>query len=304
MKEISKISNDARIFVKHYRQLLTEEEERTLFEQWRATGDNETYLTKIVIHYGPIIWRSIKELAGYQMPSDELLSEGMIALIEAASRFNLDAGVRFATYAKVCVKGMMQGYITRNYFLMHVCTNHGKKRLFYALRKRIAIEMKETGQFKLTAKIAQQFADDYNVSITDVQHMYNMFQRPQESLDDPISGDEGDDGLTREDTIAELNADGDSMKLVMDNDTITFQKSIVDQAMRNVLTDRERRIFTSQILTDKEDGQQTLDALGKELSISKERVRQLRNKANEKLNEEIHRLASDLGIDPMDLFVN
>lgn len=303
MKEIDKLSNNADIFVKQYRPLLSEEEERKLFEDWRASGDNETYLTKIVIHYGPIIRRSIKELAGYQMPSDELLSEGMIALIEAAARFNLDAGVRFATYAKVCVKGMMQGYITRNYFLMHVCTNHGKKRLFYALRKRIAIEMKKTGQFKMTAKVAQEFADDHNVSVTDVQQMYNMFQRPQESLDDPIFNDE-DDNLTREDTIPAINADGDSMKLVMDDDTVIFQKSIVDQAMKNVLTDRERRIFTSQVLIDKEDGQQTLDALGKELSISKERVRQLRNKANEKLNDEILRLASDLGIDPMDLFVN
>lgn len=296
-------SNDARIFIKQFRDLLSQEEEQELFRKWRETGDNEKYLTKIVIHYGPVIKRCIKELAGYQMPMDELLSEGMVALIEAAKRFELDQGVRFATYAKVCVRGMMHGYITKNYFLMHVCTNHTKKRLFYALRKRIAIAMMQTGQFKLTIPIAKEIADEHGVSITDVQQMYDMFQRPQESLSDPISSAE-DDNLTRGDTISEMYPDGDSMSLVIEDDVVNFQKSIVTTAMHNVLTERERRIFTSQILTDKEDGQQTLDALGKELEISKERVRQLRNRASDKMFEEINRLTVEMGIDPVDLFVS
>jgi len=301
MKEV--ISNDAKIFVKQYRTLLSADEERELFEKWRETGDNETYLTKIVIHYGPIIWRAIKELSGYQMPTDEMLSEGMVALIEAAERFDLGAGVRFATYAKVCVKGMMQGYITKNYFLMHVCTNHTKKRLFYALRKRIAIEMMRTGQFKLTTKVAQELAEEHKVSITEVQQMYDMFQRPHESLNDPIANPD-DDNLTREDTIAELNTDSGSMAVVIDDDVVTFQKTIVNEAMKNVLTDRERRIFISQVLTEKEDGQQTLETLGNELEISKERVRQLRNKASDKVYKEVHRIADEMGIDPTDLFVS
>jgi len=301
MKEV--ISNDAKIFVKQYRTLLSADEERELFEKWRETGDNETYLTKIVIHYGPIIWRAIKELSGYQMPTDEMLSEGMVALIEAAERFDLGAGVRFATYAKVCVKGMMQGYITKNYFLMHVCTNHTKKRLFYALRKRIAIEMMRTGQFKLTTKVAQELAEEHKVSITEVQQMYDMFQRPHESLNDPITNPD-DDSLTREDTIAELNTDSGSMAVVIDDDVVTFQKTIVNEAMKNVLTDRERRIFISQVLTEKEDGQQTLETLGNELEISKERVRQLRNKASDKVYKEVHRIADEMGIDPTDLFVS
>lgn len=294
-------SNDARIFVKQFRPLLKVEEERELFEAWRQTGDNNKYLTKIVIHYGPIIWRAIKELSGYQMPQDELLSEGLIALIEAANRFDLNAGVRFATYAKVCVKGMMQGYITKNYFLMHVCTNHNKKRLFYALRKRIAIAMMQTGQFKLTTKVAAEFAEEHGVSITDVQQMYDMFKRPHESLHDLVSSSE-DDSLTREDTIAEMHPEGDAMKLVIDDDVVTFQKGLISRAMDNVLTDREKQIFRAQLLSEKED-QQTLESLGLSLGISKERVRQLRNKASTKVEAEVTRLIADTGMTPGDMFI-
>lgn len=295
-------SNNARSFLKKFRPLLSHEEETALFSEWKETGNDQVYLTKITLHYGPIIWRCIKDLSSYQMPVDELLSEGLVALIEAAYNFDLSFNVRFSAYARICVKGKMQAYITKNYFLIHVCTNHNKKDLFYTLRKRIAISMMKTGQFKLTNEIAEEVASVTNTTIDDVRNMYGMFQRPQESLSDPLPNtNSSNEHATREDIIPNMQADGDSVQLVMDNDIIEFQRSVIDIAMENVLTQRERRIFSSQVLAEKGNGSITLEQLGNELSISKERVRQLRNKATGKIHEEINRLAKEMEIDPLDI---
>lgn len=322
-------TSDAKSFVKSYLPLLTAEEERNLFESWWATnpegfaafmdaenkdvrkftgGNDDLYLTRIIKAYSPAIRRSMKELSNHRIEDEELLSEGLIALAEAARRFapSEHGDVRFAAYAKVCVKGMMQGYVMRNFFMVQFCTNHNKKRLFYSMRKLIAIELQSKGTFHMTDEVISALAEDHSLDETDVTMMFQMFQKPYESMDSIVgfSGASSSGGNTTSDcaTLGEtLEDDGpDAEEAIMVDSEVQFHKSLVSEAMR-VLTFREKTVFVAQILMDKEN-QRTLDDLGVEFSVSKERIRQVRIEAMDKMDHELHRLASEKGIIVSDLF--
>jgi len=298
MKERETMGLTARDFVKSHRVLLTEEQEIALFKNWQKTKDNK-YLTKIVISYSPIILKTIKELSGYRMDPEELTSEGLVALIEAARRYDLSRGLRFSTYAKTWVKGVMYGFITKNYFLVHVCTSHTKKKLFFALRKLIAKEMKKSGNFTLTGKIATGLAEDYGTTVTEIQCMYDMFRKPHDSLSETVGKTEDTD-ITKGDTLAAKTPMVEEEIII--NETIEFQKRLITDVMNKVLTPRERRIFITQKLREKGETM-TLEKLGKRFKISKERVRQIRNEAHEKVEEELRNQVGHMSIDPTDLFV-
>jgi len=298
MKERETMGLTARDFVKSHRVLLTEEQEIALFKNWQKTKDNK-YLTKIVISYSPIILKTIKELSGYRMDPEELTSEGLVALIEAARRYDLSRGLRFSTYAKTWVKGVMYGFITKNFFLVHVCTSHTKKKLFFALRKLIAKEMKKSGNFTLTGKIATGLAEDYGTTVTEIQCMYDMFRKPHDSLSETVGKTEDTD-ITKGDTLAAKTPMVEEEIII--NETIEFQKRLITDVMNKVLTPRERRIFITQKLREKGETM-TLEKLGKRFKISKERVRQIRNEAHEKVEEELRNQVGHMSIDPTDLFV-
>ena len=298
MKERETMGLTARDFVKSHRVLLTEEQEIALFKNWQKTKDNK-YLTKIVISYSPIILKTIKELSGYRMDPEELTSEGLVALIEAARRYDLSRGLRFSTYAKTWVKGVMYGFITKNFFLVHVCTSHTKKKLFFALRKLIAKEMKKSGNFTLTGKIATGLAEDYGTTVTEIQCMYDMFRKPHDSLSETVGKTEDTD-ITKGDTLAAKTPMVEEETII--NETIEFQKRLITDVMNKVLTPRERRIFITQKLREKGETM-TLEKLGKRFKISKERVRQIRNEAHGKVEEELRNQVGHMGIDPTDLFV-
>ncbi len=318
-------SSDARVFVRGYRELLTADEERSLFRAWWDTnpqgfadlldpekgdvkrfigGNDDLYLTRIVIKYSPVIRRAIKELSTYRMDEEELLSEGLIALAEAARRYapSEHDNVRFAAYAKVCVKGMMQGWIMKHFFMVQFCTNRSKKRLFYAMRKYIAIAMRKNGTFKMTPKVVVEMSEEHGVDESDVWLMYNMFQRPFESLDQPAwdGNESSDEVFLMGDTIASGNPDTE--EAVFSIDEVTFHRKILDEAME-ALTHREKTVFVAQVLSEKENVR-TLDDLAQEFDLSKERVRQVRNEATKKVSAEVLRIAMENNVDPSDIFAD
>ncbi len=105
-------------------------------------------------------------------------------------------------------------------------------------------------------------------------------------------------------TLGELlyNKEGNTEDMVLDDDEIAFHKRIVKNAMENVLTEREQTIFVAQVLAIDKDEQRTLDNLGDQYGVSKERIRQLRILAEKKVDEEIIRLVGDMNLIPRDLF--
>ena len=314
-------TSDARVFVKGYRELLDSEEERALFQAWWDTnpeghadlldpdsetnrfsgGDDNKYLTRIILAYGPVIKRAMKELSAYKVDQEELRSEGLMALAEAARRYAPSAhdNTRFAAYAKVCVKGMMQGWIMRNYFMVQFATNRSKKRLFYGMRKRVAISIAQTGKFKMTDEIVTELSEEFGVDPSDVWQMHEMFLSPYQSLDATVYPNHDGDPMLLVDT---LECDEETEEAVMQVDTVRFHRRLVNEAMNNTLTPREKTVFIAQELSEKEDVR-TLENLAEEFECSRERIRQVRNQATRKVKEEILRLAVVKKIAIKDMFV-
>lgn len=286
-------------FIKPHRVLLTQEEETKLFKQYqkaRSKKKKKQLLEQIILHYSPIIRRAAKELAAYRADEEELISEGIIALMDAAGKFDPDYGYRFSTYAKQCCKGVMYGYITRNFFIVNVCTSHTKKRLFFAMRKLVAIELLKKGTFTMDYKTAERLAEEHKCSTKDVLGIYSMFKKPYDLLSDPVSVSESDE-LTKEHT---LSLDQPTVEeIVVDGELVSFQQRMVEVAMERVLDERAREIFRAQELTSKEDTL-TLEELGARFNISKERVRQIRNTARRDLTAELRRMAESVGLQSSD----
>jgi len=264
-------------FIQNYRVLLTEQEENDLFDLWGKTK-SDLVLLQIVQAYSPIIQRCVREVSGYKANPEDLRSEGVVAIIEAAKRFDRTRG-RFSTYAKRCVKGIMLGYITKNYFPVNVCTSHGKKKLFYAIRKMVAITLTKEGKFDMTRDIAVKLSLEHGVEEKIVFSLYDMIRRPYISLSDRISSEGYDSDHTIEEHMSATDDDIDFPAEVAD---MLVHRKIITNAMDQVLDARERRIFTSQVLVERQD-RIILERLGREFDISKERVRQLRNTAYKKV---------------------
>jgi RNA polymerase sigma-32 factor len=292
-------------FVKSFVDPLTRDQEQDLFV-WlhtaRRAGDRvriNYYMTKITSHYSPIVAKSAKDLAGYGMDREDLVSEGLVALVEAANRFDVFRGLRFSTYAKWWVKGVMYTYIVKNYFLVNVCTNHTKKKLFFALRKLLNAEMKDTGNFTMTQARAEQIAEMFDATPDEVMQIYLMFRNPCDPLSAPINNEDGD--LTKEDTI-----DSGTI-LVSDefagNRIARFQKELIVEAMVVVLDERERDIVDARVLSTSDD-KLTLQDLGNRWEVSKERIRQIETIAMKKLRTEILRIGDIQGLNSGDLFLS
>lgn len=317
--------SNTNIFMKKYQRLLTEEEENRLFQDWYNSnpeayeafidpnnvevttfvgGDDEKYLSPIIEAYGPLVHRCIKELSGYKMAEDEMLSEGLVALVEAARRFD-SSKARFSTYAKMWCKGVMWSFITKNFFVINICTNHNRKKLFFAMRRLIATELTQHNTFKMTNVVAEQLAKENNCEVVDVFNMYEMFQNRYISLDVSINDDSLNGDFTKEITVGEIipdNTNVDPFEVLMRDNATNFQNNLIRNTIDDVLTDREKDIFHAQCMSDDNDDFLTLHELGDKYLISKERVRQIRIASEKKINREITKYMESMNLKASDVF--
>lgn len=282
---------------KNYVDLLSAEEEKELFIKWKETG-KDRYINIIIEKHAPLIHKAVRELAGYGLDPDELMSEGYVGIVHAANNFNPEMNLRFSTYARKCIKGVMLAYVVKNFSMINPCTSHEKKTLFFGLRRLIANKIKEEGSFEMTDLLAEEIAINCGTTAKNVKEMNNMFMNPIESLNAAVSSD-AEHQLTREDTLFD-EFDTPYQNVEFSN-TNEFHKRLVEQAMTISLDKRERRIFEAQVLHDKEDTL-TLHDLSIELGISRERVRQIRNSATDKVSYTIKKLMASENLHSGDLF--
>lgn len=290
-------------FVKTVTKLFTEEEERNLFEEYNRLEKEgkhkraEKVLETIIVNYTPIVKSQARKLNGYGIPEDDLISEGLVALVESAKRFDLSQNIRYSTFAMRWVTGLLFTYITKNYFMTKLCTNATNKKLFFSMRRIIANEIKQTGNFELTQELVDHLCSELGVKEADVYMMNDAMRRPYESIHEIIGSDE-DGEITKEQTM--FSEDANPEEQIGNMSMADIHQSLVRDAL-SILDERETMIIQRQILQD--DGEtDTLEKLGRELGISKERVRQLRERARNKMTTHIQHRMRDKNIRPSDLF--
>jgi len=213
---------------------------------------------------------------------NDLIQEAGLGLMKAADKFDPDRGVRFSTYAVWWIKASIQDYVMRNWSMVRTGSTSSQKSLFFNMRRvqaRLEREAQSAGENLDRHQLRQMIATEVGVPLHDVEMMEGRLSGSDFSLNATQSSeDEGrewidaleDDGAQAAETVEHRH------------DTDTLREWLL--CALNALNERERFIVRERKLRD---APRTLESLGQELKLSKERVRQLEAAAFTKMRKSL-----------------
>ena len=212
----------------------------------------------------------------YGLPVADLIQEGHVGLLEAAARFDPERDVRFSTYATWWIRASMQDYILRNWSIVRGGTSSTQKALFFNLR-RLRAKLSMGGEPRSNAILYGEIAKALGVNRSDVELMDTRLSGPDVSLNAPAGESDTSAASDRMDFLVDGQPLPDeTVGLEID----TFRRVEWLKDAMGKLSEREFNILRERRLN--EDAM-TLEALGTQLGISKERVRQIESRAMDKL---------------------
>ena len=253
--------------------MLAAEEEYMLAKNWRTTGNIKS-AEKLVTSHLRLVAKIAMGYRGYGLPVNEMISEGNVGLMQAVKKFKPEKGFRLATYAMWWIKASIQEYIMRSWSLVKIGTTTAQKKLFFNLKK-IKNQIAPKSEGDLKDEHVTEIANKLAVSKDEVVSMNRRLSGKELSLNSPIGegGDEWQDWIEDKGLDHELKfAQQEEMKQ---------RKNLLTDSIK-ILNDREKEIIYARRLNDEPT---TLEDLSKKYKISRERVRQIENKAFEKLQK-------------------
>ncbi len=256
--------------------MLSREREQTLAFCWRDRQDQES-LHQLILAYARLVVAAAVRLRGYGLPLGDLIQEGNIGLMEAASRFDPERDVRFSTYAAWWIRASMQDYILRNWSIVRTGTTAAQKSLFFNLR-RLRARISDPSRVNMTDPEMDQVARTLGVPVSEVAAMEQRLAGGDSSLN-VIPGDEGEESW--QDHLADTRPNPE--EVCTDHHDGERRRGWLYGALSR-LSARERRIVEARQLAD---SSLTLEDLGREFGVSKERVRQLEQRALGRLKKEV-----------------
>ena len=263
--------------------LLEKEHELELARRWRDKGD-EKALHELVTSYTRLVVAMASKFRNYGLPIGDLIQEGNIGLMQAASRFEPERELRFSTYASWWIRSSIQDYVLRNWSIVRTGTTAAQKSLFFNLRRlRSKIEGKN-GQEGLGMEGRALIARDLAVKVSDVEDMEARLAANDQSLN-AVIGEDGDSDW--QSFLADSRPNPEEVVMGM-KDAQTRSAWLQDAL--GELSDREQTIIRERHLVYEPV---TLEELGKQLGVSKDRVRQLEQRAMDKLKVSMSRHVSD-----------
>ena len=250
-------------------ELLDAETELRLAYAWRDQRDEEA-LHRLITAYMRLAISMASKFRRYGAPMNDLIQEAGLGLMKAADKFDPDRGVRFSTYAVWWIKASIQDYVMRNWSMVRTGSTSSQKSLFFNLRRvqaRLEREAQAEGISLDGHQLRQMIATEVGVPLADVEMMEGRLSGSDYSLNATQSSDE--DGREWIDTLEDDGAQ--AAETVEKTRDIAKLRGWLVKAMQG-LNARERFIVTERKLRDEP---RTLESLGAELGLSKERVRQL-----------------------------
>ena len=253
--------------------MLDAEEEYMLAKNWKNTG-NVKSAEKLVTSHLRLVAKIAMGYKGYGLPLNEMISEGNVGLMQAVKKFEPDKGFRLATYAMWWIKAAIQEYILRSWSLVKIGTTTAQKKLFFNLKK-IKSQIAPNTEGDLRNEDVKNIAERLDVSEDEVVSMNRRMAGKEHSLNAPI----GEDGDEWQDWVIDQNMDQE-LKIAQQEE-MDQRKDLLSDSIK-ILNQREKEILYSRRLTDNPN---TLEELSKKFKISRERIRQIENKAFEKLQK-------------------
>jgi len=256
---------------------LERDHERALAVRWRDHQDNEA-LHQLTASHMRLVIALAARFNHYGLSMSDLIQEGHVGLLEAAARFEPEREVRFSTYATWWIRASIQDFILRNWSIVRGGTSSSQKALFFNLR-RLRARLAQTGAELNEDEMYQQIATAVGVSKEDVAVMDARLSSPDSSLNAPLGDADQSGSSERQDyLVCNQPLPDEAVSETMDGDRRTAWL----RAALKCLSEREMKILHERRLVD--EGA-TLESLGARLGISKERVRQIENRALEKLKK-------------------
>ncbi|MGB3409031.1 MAG: RNA polymerase factor sigma-32 [Jannaschia sp.] len=269
-------------------ELLDAETELRLAYAWRDDRCEES-LHRLITAYMRLAISMAAKFKRYGAPMNDLIQEAGLGLMKAAEKFDPDRGVRFSTYAVWWIKASIQDHVMRNWSMVRTGSTSSQKSLFFNLRRvqaRLEREALAEGVVLDRQAMRQKIATEVGVPLHDVEMMEGRLSGSDFSLNATQSSE--DEGREWIDTLEDDSSQAD--ELVQHNhDTETLRQWLLTAL--SSLNDRERFIVRERKL--REDPR-TLESLGTELKLSKERVRQLEAAAFAKMRKNLEKQSREV----------
>ena len=259
---------------------LERDEEHELAVRWREEQD-QAALDRLTAAHIRLVIAIAARFRNFGLNMSDLIQEGHVGLLEAAARFEPDREVRFSTYATWWIRASIQDYILRNWSIVRSGTSSAQKALFFNLR-RLRARLAQSIDQRPRTQIFTEIATALGVSVSDVENMDSRLSAPDTSLNAPLH-DDGEASSNRQDFLVDA---ADLPDATVGTQIDTERRTSWLRSALTVLNERELRIVSERRLKD--EGA-TLESLGESLGISKERVRQIENRALEKLRDALLR---------------
>jgi RNA polymerase sigma-32 factor len=263
--------------------MLTAEQEYMYAKAWVDHGDREN-AHRLVTSHLRLAAKIAMGYRGYGLPTNEIISEANVGLMQAVKRFNPEKGFRLATYAMWWIRASIQEYILRSWSLVKMGTTSAQKKLFFNLRKaKNRIGALEDGD--LYPENVKKIAKALDVDDKEVISMNRRMGGGDASLNVLVNtSNEG--FLEWQDWLED--EDSDHASKFADQEELNSRKGLLEEALKS-LNERETKIIFERRL--KEDPS-TLEDLSQVYKVSRERIRQIEVRAFEKLQKRMCELTA------------
>ena len=259
--------------------ILSREEEHELAVRYHRDKDLEAAYTLVASNLRLVVMIARE----YQRASQQILDliqEGNIGLMEAVKNFDPYRGVRFPSYAVWWIRAYVIRYIMNNWRMVKLGTTQAQRKLFFNLQKE-----KERLEREGIVPAPKLLAQRLDVKEREVVEMEQRLSGGDVSIDQPLGDQEGAslvDFLPSGEQTAETRVADAEFRTLVSKKIHKFGKT---------LQGKERVIFERRLLSDVPG---TLQEIGDQFGISRERVRQLESRLKSRLREYLLREVKDL----------
>ena len=260
--------------------ILTAEEEFMLAKRYKEYGDTKA-AHKLVTSHLRLVAKIAMGYRGYGLPVTDLISEGNVGIMQAVKRFDPEKGFRLATYAMWWIRAQIQEYVLHSWSLVKIGTTAAQKKLFFNLRK-LKNQLTSIDSGNLSPENVREIATRLDVKEVEVIDMNNRLYGGDQSLNVKVSNEadtEWQDMLVDQNEI--------QGEILEKKNELSYRKKIFKKALE-VLNEREKEIITLRKLREKP---LKLEDLSAKFNISRERVRQIEEKALKKLQKEVSNIS-------------
>lgn len=260
------------------RDMLSAEEERNLIRAWQHNGDGAAR-DRLIRAFAPMAAATAKRFApGAGEADPDLVQQANLGLMKAADRFDPERGIRFATYAIWWARAEIQAYSWANASVVRR-PNSAETRKLGAQVRRLDATLSADPDLE-AGDIDRTIAESMGVSAHKLADLRELLNGTDSSLNLPVGAEDGADRMA-------MLVDPQSVEeeaALHPLDAVVLRRVLIDALA--ALPSRERDIVMA---TQLEDPPKTLDCLGTQYGISRERVRQLRERGLERLRDALRK---------------